>query len=80
MCVGLVGGGLIANVVINRVGRQLAILCGYILLITGVFLQVFAKDLAWFFGGKVLTGVVSPPPAIHHTVAMDSFVYEALLR
>lgn len=29
--------------------------------IGGVFLQVFSKDLAQFFGGKILTGIVCLP-------------------
>lgn len=56
---GLVFGGFIAGVTIDRFGRQPVLMAGYCMTIGGVFLQVFSKSLAQFFGGKLLTGIVS---------------------
>lgn len=56
---GIVGGGLLAGLAINRFGRQATFAGAYIMSISGTFLQVFATTPAEFFGGKVLTGVVS---------------------
>lgn len=58
---GLVFGGFIAGITIDRFGRQPVLLFGYCMTIGGVFLQVFSKSLAGFFGGKLLTGIVSTP-------------------
>jgi MFS family permease len=56
---GIVGGGLLAGLAINRFGRQTKIAGAYAMSIGGTFLQVFASTPAEFFGGKVLTGIVS---------------------
>lgn len=50
-------GGLISGFAVNRFGRQPCIFIAYLVSIAGVFVQVFAKTPAEFFGGKVLTGV-----------------------
>ncbi|CAK7226912.1 hypothetical protein SCUCBS95973_006360 [Sporothrix curviconia] len=63
---GLVFGGLIAGLTIDRFGRQPVLLFGYCMTIGGVFLQVFSKSLAQFFGGKLLTGI---PMGIYTTAA-----------
>ncbi|KAH8666500.1 general substrate transporter [Xylariales sp. PMI_506] len=54
---GLVFGGIVTGFAANIWGRQICIGVGYLVSIAGVFLQVFAKTDAQFFGGKVLTGV-----------------------
>lgn len=54
---GLVFGGLVAGLAVNRWGRSPVIAAGYLVSIAGVFVQVFASTPAEFFGGKILTGV-----------------------
>lgn len=70
---GLVFGGWVAGFVINRWGRRVGIATGLLLSIGGTFLQVFSRNNAEFFGGKVLTGIVRsslprspffPPPIL----------------
>lgn len=55
---GLIFGGWAAGLLINRIGRQYTIGIGYIVTIGGVFAQVFSRNLAIFFVGKLLTGIV----------------------
>ncbi|KAL2678381.1 hypothetical protein Neosp_009127 [[Neocosmospora] mangrovei] len=54
---GLIFGAFASGLAINRYGRQPVILVAFLLSIAGAFLQYFAKDLAMFFGGKILTGI-----------------------
>lgn len=43
----------------DKIGRQLVLLGGYVISAAGVFAQVFATTPAHFFAGKLLTGIVS---------------------
>ncbi|KAJ4178842.1 hypothetical protein NW767_014770 [Fusarium falciforme] len=54
---GLIFGAFASGLAINRYGRQPVILVAFLLSVAGAFLQYFAKDLAMFFGGKILTGI-----------------------
>lgn len=56
---GMIFGGWVSGLAINKFGRQVVILVAYVILIGGVFGQVFSKNLPQFFGGKILTGIVS---------------------
>jgi hypothetical protein len=44
---------------VDKIGRQLVLLGGYVISAAGVFAQVFATTPAHFFAGKLLTGIVS---------------------
>ncbi|EHK99053.1 putative General alpha-glucoside permease [Glarea lozoyensis 74030] len=54
---GLVIGGWVTGLVVNRWGRQVCVLGGYMLTIGGVFLQYFSRNTADYFGAKLLTGI-----------------------
>ncbi|KAH7136305.1 general substrate transporter [Dactylonectria macrodidyma] len=54
---GLILGAFASGLAINRYGRQPVILVAFLLSIAGAFLQFFSKNLAMFFGGKILTGL-----------------------
>lgn len=56
---GMIFGGWISGLAINKFGRQVVILAAYIILTGGVFGQVFSRNLPGFFVGKLLTGIVS---------------------
>lgn len=66
LLVGIVFGGLAAGIATNKYGRQLVIGAGFLIYVGGVFAQVFARNNAHFFVGKLLTGL---PMGIFTTVA-----------
>ena len=57
LILGIVFGGLITGLGVNKLGRQPCILVAYIVNTGGIFLQFFSKTPAEFFGGKILTGI-----------------------
>ncbi|KAH8669748.1 putative general alpha-glucoside permease [Tricladium varicosporioides] len=54
---GLVIGGWVTGLMVNRWGRQICVFFGYFFTVGGVFLQYFSKTPAQFFGAKLLTGI-----------------------
>lgn len=58
---GIIFGGWLSGLAIGRFGRQSVILAAYLVLIGGVFGQVFSRNLPEFFVGKIFTGLVGFP-------------------
>jgi MFS family permease len=63
---GIIFGGILSGVFLNKFGRQICILGAYTLNTGGIFLHFFSKTPAQFFGGKILTGI---PLGVFATVA-----------
>ena len=57
MSTGLALGGFIAGLAVNRIGRRLCILAGFVSTIAGVFGEFFATTPPVFFVAKLLTSI-----------------------
>jgi MFS family permease len=60
---GMIFGGWLSGLAINKFGRQSVIFVAYIILIGGVFGQVLSRNLPEFFAGKIFTGIVCVSPS-----------------
>ncbi|KAH8900772.1 general substrate transporter [Thozetella sp. PMI_491] len=54
---GIVLGGIITGICVDRFGRPATVFGAYLINVGGVFLQYFCTTPAQFFGGKLLTGI-----------------------
>lgn len=77
---GIIFGGWLSGLAINKFGRQVVILGAYIILVGGVFGQVFSRNLAEFFVGKIFTGIVKYPLSSSKSLANDCSLSVPLQR